>query len=102
MIGSILLILMTMGCDAPAGSAATNSPTSTAAIEQALVEPPAGEQVNAEPTLSGDSGDGFGTLGELDDVDDPFASIGSAFSGLGFQSYSSSCDPFEDAYGTCL
>lgn len=110
-IASILLILITLGCHAPAGSAGSAgsassnaAPTPVAAFEQAFAEVPAGEPAldssSAGGTVSGTAADSdFSGVG---DVDDPFAAIGPAFSGLGFQTYSSGCDPFEDAYGTCL
>lgn len=91
-IASIVLILMTIGCGVPAGS--------QPALEQSLVTDPADESSQPGEITSGASTNrSFGGAGE---IDDPFAVIGSAFSGLGFQSYSSGCDPFEDTYGTCL
>lgn len=48
-------------------------------------------------TASGDSD--FGSAGG---IEDPFEVIGPAFQGIGFQSHSSTCDPFDEAYGTCL
>ncbi len=117
-MASVFLILMMIGCDARAGSTGASSPAGTAgaagsgtSFEQTLVDEPANETIgepagesasegSAGATASGASSDsGFGGGGG---VDDPFAVIGPAFSGLGFQTYSSSCDPFEDAYGTCL
>lgn len=80
------------------GREASNEPTEAAAAkadQEALgVQVQPGEAVTDAP---GDQG--FGSARE---IDDPFAVIGPAFSGLGFQSYSSGCDPFEDKYGTCL
>lgn len=109
-IVAIFLILMTIGCDAPADSASQpgspgssgspGSPGSITTLEQTLVDAPASESRGADETVSGASADS--NLGDLGEVDDPFAAIGPAFSGFGFQSYSSDCDPFEDAYGTCL
>ncbi len=122
-IASILLILMTIGCGVTAGSGP--------ALEQSLVTDPAGGS-SGEPTggpgIAPDMGPALGSIepviepadessqpglitsgastnrsfGGAGEIDDPFAVIGSAFAGLGFQSYSSGCDPFEDTYGTCL
>ena len=118
-IASIVLVLMTIGCGAPAGSVgsggsagASGSPGSETTLEQSLLtDPPGG--TSGEPVTDpveasrqpgeiapgASTGGGFGGGRE---IDDPFAVIGPAFSGLGFQSYSSGCDPFEDTYGTCL
>ena len=122
-IASILLILMTIGCGGVAGSGP--------ALEQSLVNDPApgapggsdvapdigpameSPMVPIEPVIEpvdessqpGEITPGASTnrsFGNAGEIDDPFAVIGSAFSGLGFQSYSSGCDPFEDTYGTCL
>jgi len=114
-IASIVLILMTIGCGVRAGSGP--------ALEQSLVTDPAGGS-SGEPTGGPEIGPALGSIEPADEssqpgeitsgastnrsfggaheIDDPFAVIGLAFSGLGFQSYSSGCDPFEDTYGTCL
>lgn len=103
MIAGILLILMAIGCDAPADSAGV------ATIEQTFVDTPAVESSEAEDAELGvvaeeaaSAASAAGAFGEIGEVDDPFAAIGPAFSGLGFQTHSSDCDPFEDEYGTCL
>ena len=102
-IASIVLILITIGCGAPVGSAGS---------EQSLVTDPPGGSLAASVTdpagesrQPGDLGSGAasgGGFGGGREIDDPFAVIGPAISGLGFQNYSSGCDPFEDTYGTCL
>lgn len=126
-IASIVLILMTIGCGVRAGSgpaleqslvtepAGGSSGGSDVAPEigrtlglpvvpiDPVIEPvidPAEESSQPGEIPSGAATNrGFGAAHE---IDDPFAVIGLAFSGLGFQSYSSGCDPFEDTYGTCL
>lgn len=70
--------------------------------EQALIEQD-GERPEEDAPVEpapGDSSDS--AFGGARDLDDPFAAIGPAFSGIAFQSYNSGCDPFEDKYGTCL
>ena len=103
MLASILLILMMIGCDPPAGSTGAVATFEPTLVDDRASEPP------SEPTLEPGalSGSVSGTpansnFGAAPELDDPFAVIGPAFSGLGFQNYSSGCDPFEDTYGTCL
>ena len=95
-ISSILFILMTIGCQVPAGSVDTSTqsgvsgdPGAVDTFEQTLADLPVGQSSTGGSVVS-------------DNLEDPFAAIGPAFSGLGFQTHSSGCDPFEDAYGTCL
>jgi len=100
MLASFLFLVMMMGCDAP-GSVRASDSAAAAAYEESAAPinlangEPTGE--NTEKAASGVSPDG--SFGGTAEIDDPFAAIGPA---LGFQSYSSSCDPFEDTYGTCL
>ena len=111
-IAGILLILMTIGCEAPADSVGASggpgSPGAIETVEQAFVDVAAAEKIgesSSEPGIVGETPAGASVDGGFrggDEVQDPFAAIGPAFSGLGFQTYSSGCDPFEDAYGTCL
>ncbi|MCP4201027.1 MAG: hypothetical protein GY769_03745 [bacterium] len=103
MIAGILLVLMAIGCDAPADSAGV------ATIEQTFVDATVVESSEAEDAEQGlvaeeaaSAASSESAFGEVGEVDDPFAAIGPAFSGLGFQTHSSACDPFEDEYGTCL
>lgn len=121
MLASFLFILMMAGCDSPAGSSdpsgshgTSGSANSLATLEQTFVDErggesigatgePIGEEVGSESAAlaaSGTSSDS--NFGDGAGIDDPFAVIGSAFSGLAAQSFSSNCDPFEDTYGTCL
>lgn len=68
-------------------------------------EPAAEDESSASPDPSANAGTADSAVQAFEgaqDLDDPFAVIGPAFSGLGIQSYSSGCDPFEDKYGTCL
>lgn len=132
MIASLLLILMTIGCETPAGSGGSSAPPATrAGVESgpargadaadsprsAALRTPVSEsddasrggggQETVEPSALGAQGDAPvapspGAFGDEREIDDPFTVIGPAFSGLGLQPYSSDCDPFEDKYGTCL
>lgn len=131
MIASLLLILMTVGCEPPTDSGGSSPPPATrASVESGPVRgadpadsprSAAGLTKVSEPddALAGSGGreseqaalvaeggvpdtPSPGAFGDQREIDDPFTVIGPAFSGLGLQPYSSDCDPFEEKYGTCL
>lgn len=133
LLASLLIVLLTIACESPAGSSGPGTTTVRGSHPSAKAD--AGYETKARRSYdAGDSGDctsssvseatpteassvaatvpepvessfGAGSVGGADgarEANDPFAVIGPAFSGMGFQSYSSGCDPFEDKYGTCL
>ena len=96
-IHAALLALVLCGCGAPNG---TNGAVG-AAIEPAFtgVSGAAGEWPEDEAS---DAIDSAVVEGGVEAIDDPFRFIGPAFSGIGLETHSTACDPFDDAYGSCL
>ena len=96
----ITLAIATLYFAACGGPAGTNGAVG-AAIDPAFSGvSPAGADWRADD----DSGDGDSAVVETDfeGTDDPFAFVGPAFSGVGLAIHSNSCDPFDNAYGSCL
>ena len=107
-MATALILLVTMACQPAAGRSGEadngGQGTSLNALDAgfATVE----NENDGEPSENADSGisaaAGEGDFGGGDTVEDPFGAIGPAFQGLGFQSHTAACDPFDEAYGTCL
>ncbi len=87
-------LLALIGCQAPNGAVAGG------AMESHLTTTTADQEVVSGPRTGasgGAPGPGTGPAG-----DDPLTIIGPAFPGLGLQTHTAACDPFDDVYGACL
>ena len=94
-----LVLVATLACQPPAGPAAGGVST----LEEGLSDAPAsGASQELASGSSAASGGVDSDLGEVDAVDDPFGLIAPTFQSIGIQSHSTTCDPFDEAYGTCL
>ena len=83
-----LLLLATIACQPPAGP----SGNALNALESDFSDAPVAAGAEEEP------GDGGGDFGAADSVDDPFRLVAPALQGIGFESHSATCDPFDEAY----
>ncbi|MFQ5526520.1 MAG: hypothetical protein ACE5GX_09695 [Thermoanaerobaculia bacterium] len=112
-MATALLFLATLACQPPAGSAGAAGPDSpsgaataggsVSTLERGLSDNSAAASADdGSPSDSGTAASADSDFGEVDPIDDPFGLIAPAFQGIGFQNHSTTCDPFDEAYGTCL
>lgn len=106
-MATALILLMTLACQPPAGGPGGtdngSQGTSLNALDAGFA--PVENENNGESAEAADSGGSAAGDSDFtggDTVEDPFAAIGPAFQGFGFQGHSAACDPFDEANGTCL
>ncbi len=101
----LLVLLVIGGCQPPA--APSNASSAVNALETSFSDTPAPAKEGPDSAAQ-DSDSVAGAVpadsdfGDANEVENPFGLISPAFQGIGLQTYSTACDPFDEAYGTCL